>query len=36
MNVIKWKLGDDWEVIRINTDNINTNITKLIPGSVPY
>ena len=31
-DVIKWKLGDDWEVIRISTDNINTNITKLIPG----
>ena len=31
-DVIKWKLGDGWEVIRINTDNINTNITKLIPG----
>jgi len=31
-DVIKWKLGDGWEVIRISTDNINTNITKLLPG----
>ena len=31
-DVIKWKLGDDWEVIRISTDNINTNVTKLLPG----
>jgi len=29
---IAWKLGQGWEVIRINTDNINTNVTKLLPG----
>jgi very-short-patch-repair endonuclease len=29
---IVYKLGSDWEVIRISTDNINTNITKLIPA----
>lgn len=26
------KLGDGWEVIRIQTDNINTNVTKLLPA----
>ena len=30
--VIREKLGDGWELIRIDTDNINTNITKLIPA----
>jgi len=29
---IIWKLGCEWEVIRISTDNINTNITKLVPA----
>ncbi len=27
-----WKLGCGWEVIRISTDNINTNITKIVPA----
>lgn len=26
------KLGDGWEIIRITTDNINMNVTKLITG----
>lgn len=30
--VIAQKLGDGYEVIRISTDNINTNITKLLPA----
>ena len=30
--VIAQKLGDGYEVIRIPTDNINTNITKLLPA----
>lgn len=30
--VIREKLGDGWKLIRIDTDNINTNITKLIPA----
>ena len=30
--VICNKLGDGWELIRIDTENINTNITKLIPA----
>jgi len=29
---IMYKLGAGWEMIRISTDNINQNITKLIPG----
>lgn len=29
---IIYKLGSDWEVIRISTDNINTNITRLLPA----
>lgn len=31
-NVITWRLGEDWQMIRITTDNINRNITKLIPA----
>ena len=31
-DVIAFQLGAGWEVIRIQTDNINTNITKLIPA----
>lgn len=30
--IIKAKLGDGWEVIRISDDNINTNVTKLLPA----
>ncbi|MFA7463034.1 MAG: DUF559 domain-containing protein, partial [Anaerovoracaceae bacterium] len=30
--VISNKLGDGWQVIRISTDNINANITRLIPA----
>lgn len=30
--VIVYKLGEGWELIRISTDNINKNITKLIPA----
>lgn len=30
--VIINKLGEGWEMIRITTDNINKNVTKLIPG----
>lgn len=30
--VITNKLGEGWEMIRITTDNINKNVTKLIPG----
>ncbi len=30
--VITNKLGEGWEMIRISTDNINKNVTKLIPG----
>ena len=26
------KLGDGWQVVRISTENINTNITRLIPA----
>lgn len=26
------KLGDGWQVVRISTDNINTNITRLLPA----
>ncbi|MBT3273405.1 MAG: DUF559 domain-containing protein [Spirochaetales bacterium] len=29
---IIYKLGEGWEMIRISTDNINKNVTKLIPG----
>lgn len=30
--VICWKFGEGWELIRIKTDYINMNITKLIPA----
>jgi len=30
--VITSKLGEGWEIIRITTDNINKNVTKLVPG----
>lgn len=30
--VIENKLGDGWQIVRISTDNINTNITRLIPA----
>ena len=30
--VIIWKLGEDWEIIHIDTDNINANVTKLVPA----
>ncbi|MCD7921228.1 MAG: DUF559 domain-containing protein [Clostridiales bacterium] len=29
--LIAEKLGEGWQVIRIDTDNINTNVTKLLP-----
>jgi very-short-patch-repair endonuclease len=29
---IIYKLGEGWEMIRITTDNINQNVTRLIPG----
>jgi len=29
---IMYNLGDGWEMIRISTDNINQNVTKLISG----
>ena len=31
-DAITYKLGEGWEMIRIFTDNINQNVTKLIPG----
>jgi len=31
-DAIIYKLGEGWEMIRITTDNINKNVTKLIPG----
>jgi very-short-patch-repair endonuclease len=31
-DVIMYKLGEGWEMIRISTDNINQNVTRLIPG----
>lgn len=31
-DAIMYKLGKGWEMIRISTDNINQNITRLIPG----
>ncbi len=31
-DVISWKLGRDWEVVRIDTENINRNVTKLLPA----
>jgi len=31
-NVIIYKLGEGWEMLRITTDNINTNVTKLLPA----
>ncbi len=30
--VIANKLGDGWQVVRISTDDINTNITRLLPA----
>lgn len=30
--IIKFNLGDDWEIIHIKTEYINTNITKTIPA----
>ena len=31
-DVICWKLGNDWQVIRIDTENINKNVTRLMKG----
>ena len=31
-DLICWKLGHGWQVIRIDTEDINRNITKLLPG----
>ena len=31
-DAIQRKFGEGWEVIRIKTDCINMNITKLLPG----
>lgn len=31
-DVIIWKLGEGWEIIHIDTDNINTNVTRLVPA----
>lgn len=31
-DVIAFKLGEGWQVIRIDADNINRNVTKLLPG----
>lgn len=31
-DVIAWKLGRGWEVVRIDTENVNRNVTKLLPG----
>jgi very-short-patch-repair endonuclease/transposase-like protein len=31
-DAIIYKLGDGWELIRISTENINVNVTKLIPA----
>ena len=31
-DIIRWKLGSDWEIIRISTDCINMNITRLMPA----
>lgn len=30
--IIKFNLGDDWEIIHIKTENININVTRLIPA----
>lgn len=30
--VIAGKFGDGWEVVRIDAENINMNITKLVPA----
>lgn len=30
--VIRWKFGEGWEVVRIKTDYINKNVTKLVPA----
>jgi len=31
-DIITSKLGDGWQMVRISTDNINKNITRLIPA----
>jgi len=31
-NAVCYKLGEDWQVIRIDTENINTDVTKLMRG----
>lgn len=31
-DVISWKLGDGWEIVRISTDCINMNVTRLMPA----
>ena len=31
-DIITNKLGDGWQMVRISTDNINKNITRLIPA----
>jgi very-short-patch-repair endonuclease len=31
-NVIIYKLGEGWEMLRITTDNINKNVTNLLPA----
>ncbi len=30
--IIKFNLGDEWEIIHIKTENININVTRLIPA----
>lgn len=30
--LIIWKLGEQWDIIHIKTDNINTNVTRLMPA----
>ncbi len=31
-DVICWRLGDGWQVIHIDTENINKNVTRLMKG----
>ena len=31
-DVIRWKLGAEWEIVRISTECINMNITRLMPA----